>query len=135
MELSPPLPLLLAALLLLLSASLTQAQIDVQSLDLPSTISVDNGDFAIFNDDEHDANLISETNRRSLYWTAARHYYISYDALSANRIPCPMRFGRCWVIDVELKVQLPFLFPAFLHVYSTFRSPANPTRIIITIIF
>lgn len=32
--------------------------------------------------------------RRSLYWR--RHYFISYGALSANRIPCPPRSGRSY---------------------------------------
>ncbi|KAI3760930.1 hypothetical protein L1987_51334 [Smallanthus sonchifolius] len=39
--------------------------------------------------------------RRSLFWQRMR-YYISYGALSANRVPCPPRSGRsyythdCW---------------------------------------
>ncbi|KAL1564801.1 Protein RALF-like 34 [Salvia divinorum] len=33
--------------------------------------------------------------RRSLYWHAKR-YYISYGALSANRVPCPPRSGRSY---------------------------------------
>ncbi|KAL2512670.1 Protein RALF-like 34 [Abeliophyllum distichum] len=39
-----------------------------------------------------------EMNRRSLYWKsrASKHYYISYGALSANRIPCPPRSGRSY---------------------------------------
>ncbi|CAK7337688.1 unnamed protein product [Dovyalis caffra] len=35
-----------------------------------------------------------ESSRRSLFWR--RHYYISYGALSANRIPCPARSGRSY---------------------------------------
>lgn len=34
-------------------------------------------------------------SRRSLYWHLTR-YYISYGALSANRIPCPPRSGRSY---------------------------------------
>ncbi|XP_019152415.1 PREDICTED: protein RALF-like 34 [Ipomoea nil] len=37
--------------------------------------------------------------RRSLYWQHAEHYghyYISYGALSANRIPCPPGSGRSY---------------------------------------
>ncbi|KAK4434418.1 protein RALF-like 34 [Sesamum alatum] len=35
--------------------------------------------------------------RRSLYWKSpARKYYISYGALSANRVPCPPRSGRSY---------------------------------------
>ncbi|CAI9755786.1 unnamed protein product [Fraxinus pennsylvanica] len=39
-----------------------------------------------------------ELNRRSLYWKsrAPRRYYISYGALSADRIPCPPRSGRSY---------------------------------------
>ena len=39
--------------------------------------------------------------RRSLFWKRVK-YYISYGALSANRVPCPPRSGRsyythdCW---------------------------------------
>ncbi|XP_076956142.1 protein RALF-like 34 [Bidens hawaiensis] len=39
--------------------------------------------------------------RRSLFWQRMR-YYISYEALAANRVPCPPRSGRsyythdCW---------------------------------------
>uniref|UniRef100_A0A7N1A1B2 Uncharacterized protein n=1 Tax=Kalanchoe fedtschenkoi TaxID=63787 RepID=A0A7N1A1B2_KALFE len=36
-----------------------------------------------------------EEARRSLFWRAAR-YYISYGALSANRVPCPPRSGRSY---------------------------------------
>ncbi|KAJ4830648.1 hypothetical protein Tsubulata_042362 [Turnera subulata] len=35
-------------------------------------------------------------DRRSLFWRRAVHYYISYGALSANRIPCPPRSGRSY---------------------------------------
>ncbi|KAK1263035.1 Protein RALF-like 34 [Acorus gramineus] len=31
-------------------------------------------------------------SRRALFWQAV-HFYISYGALSANRIPCPPRSG------------------------------------------
>ncbi|CAF1717045.1 hypothetical protein HID58_084978 [Brassica napus] len=34
-------------------------------------------------------------DRRSLYWKR-RRYYISYGALSANRVPCPPRSGRSY---------------------------------------
>ncbi|XP_010558588.1 PREDICTED: protein RALF-like 34 [Tarenaya hassleriana] len=36
-----------------------------------------------------------EGDRRSLFWQRKR-YYISYGALSANRIPCPPRSGRSY---------------------------------------
>ncbi|XP_010464563.1 PREDICTED: protein RALF-like 34 [Camelina sativa] len=34
-------------------------------------------------------------DRRSLYWRRKK-YYISYGALSANRVPCPPRSGRSY---------------------------------------
>ncbi|GLT93510.1 hypothetical protein SLE2022_113000 [Rubroshorea leprosula] len=42
-------------------------------------------------DEDQDGN----TDRRSLYWKPWR-YYISYGALSANRVRCPPRSGRCY---------------------------------------
>ncbi|RWR97154.1 protein RALF-like protein 34 [Cinnamomum micranthum f. kanehirae] len=41
---------------------------------------------------------MGSTERRSLYQHRRhrRHYYISYAALSANRIPCPPRSGRSY---------------------------------------
>ncbi|KAG8384368.1 hypothetical protein BUALT_Bualt04G0110800 [Buddleja alternifolia] len=38
----------------------------------------------------------SASNRRSLFWGKAMHYYISYGALTANRVPCPPRSGRSY---------------------------------------
>ncbi|KAG9444008.1 hypothetical protein H6P81_015348 [Aristolochia fimbriata] len=42
-------------------------------------------------DDDAEDGIMS---RRSLYWR--RHYYISYGALAANRVPCPPRSGRSY---------------------------------------
>ncbi|KAI5656236.1 hypothetical protein M9H77_25029 [Catharanthus roseus] len=39
---------------------------------------------------------IEEINGRRLLHYYQRHYYISYGALSANRIPCPARSGRSY---------------------------------------
>lgn len=36
----------------------------------------------------------NESSRRSLLWRM--HYFISYGALSANRVPCPPRSGRSY---------------------------------------
>ncbi|ESQ31191.1 hypothetical protein EUTSA_v10005130mg [Eutrema salsugineum] len=38
---------------------------------------------------------VGGADRRSLYWQR-RKYYISYGALSANRVPCPPRSGRSY---------------------------------------
>ncbi|KVH92522.1 protein RALF-like 34 [Cynara cardunculus var. scolymus] len=51
-------------------------------------------------DDDGDASTTAAA-RRSLFWRRMG-YYISYGALSANRVPCPPRSGRsyythdCW---------------------------------------
>ncbi|XVE70100.1 hypothetical protein DITRI_Ditri10aG0044400 [Diplodiscus trichospermus] len=44
--------------------------------------------------------------RRSLYWKPM-HYYISYGALSANRIPCPPRSGRSYYTHNCFKAREP----------------------------
>ncbi|KAL8251054.1 hypothetical protein R6Q59_034747 [Mikania micrantha] len=50
---------------------------------------------------EDDEDAYTTDGRRSLFWKRMR-YYISYGALSANRVPCPPRSGRsyythdCW---------------------------------------
>ncbi|MFS7947515.1 putative rapid ALkalinization Factor [Helianthus anomalus] len=52
-------------------------------------------------DGGYDGDVTAAVGRRSLFWQRMR-YYISYGALSANRVPCPPRSGRsyythdCW---------------------------------------
>ncbi|XVE82803.1 hypothetical protein DITRI_Ditri16bG0035100 [Diplodiscus trichospermus] len=46
-------------------------------------------------DEEIDDEEESGYSRRSLFWKRMR-YYISYGALSADRIPCPPRSGRSY---------------------------------------
>ncbi|XP_071713225.1 protein RALF-like 34 [Rutidosis leptorrhynchoides] len=72
-------------------------------------VSVLTGDFdwpTMYDDDgvddiEVDTDGDVSGGRRSLFWQRMR-YYISYGALSANRVPCPPRSGRsyythdCW---------------------------------------
>ncbi|KAG6766983.1 hypothetical protein POTOM_028162 [Populus tomentosa] len=45
-------------------------------------------------------------SRRSLLWRRM-HYYISYGALSANRIPCPARSGRSYYSHNCFKSRIP----------------------------
>ncbi|MCL7027395.1 hypothetical protein MKW94_014726 [Papaver nudicaule] len=45
-----------------------------------------------FGDEEEEE---TKSDRRTLFWRRV-HYYISYGALSANRIPCPPRSGRSY---------------------------------------
>ncbi|OMO56675.1 Rapid ALkalinization Factor [Corchorus capsularis] len=82
------------------SSSKVEAQVDETSLKLmmsdalewPLSMSLysEEGDGDI--DDEEEE---SGYSRRSLFWKRMR-YYISYGALSANRIPCPPRSGRSY---------------------------------------
>ncbi|XP_052196893.1 protein RALF-like 34 [Diospyros lotus] len=46
------------------------------------------------------------TERRSLFWHKLR-FYISYGALSANRIPCPPRSGRSYYTHNCFKARGP----------------------------
>ncbi|KAK8606852.1 hypothetical protein V6N13_052606 [Hibiscus sabdariffa] len=50
-------------------------------------------------------------SRRSLFWNRVK-YYISYGALSANRIPCPPRSGRSYYTHNCFKAHGP------VHPYS-----------------
>ncbi|XWS41903.1 hypothetical protein CRYUN_Cryun17cG0122100 [Craigia yunnanensis] len=50
-------------------------------------------------DEEKDDERESGCSRRSLFWKRMR-YYISYGALSANRIPCPPRSGRLMALSI-----------------------------------
>ncbi|XVF36295.1 hypothetical protein REPUB_Repub19eG0045900 [Reevesia pubescens] len=52
--------------------------------------------------EEEEAGIV----RRSLYWKPM-HYYISYGALSANRIPCPPRSGRSYYTHDCFKTNQP----------------------------
>ncbi|XP_008784189.2 protein RALF-like 34 [Phoenix dactylifera] len=45
--------------------------------------------------DEEELEEAANRNRRALFWYRIR-YYISYGALSANRVPCPPRSGRSY---------------------------------------
>ncbi|KAH6785135.1 hypothetical protein C2S51_037590 [Perilla frutescens var. frutescens] len=48
--------------------------------------------------------------RRSLYWHSVappKRYYISYGALSANRVPCPPRSGRSYYTHNCFKARGP----------------------------
>ncbi|KAK9285865.1 hypothetical protein L1049_025066 [Liquidambar formosana] len=57
-------------------------------------------------DADEDADIDGEVGRRSLFWRATR-YYISYGALSANRIPCPPRSGRSYYTHNCFKARGP----------------------------
>ncbi|KAK6923046.1 Rapid ALkalinization Factor [Dillenia turbinata] len=112
------LPKLLILFTLFISIAFIQAQVDETSfpfisdaLEWPITTS----SLSFLTDDdvvekiEFDGSDEVEDPRRSLFWRATR-YYISYGALSANRIPCPPRSGRSY----------------YTHNCYKARGPANP---------
>lgn len=68
----------------------TSMKLMADALEWPTTMSLDDG----LEDVGEDA-MDGGFSRRSLYWHRMR-YYISYGALSANRIPCPPRSGRSY---------------------------------------
>lgn len=76
------------------------------ALDWPTTMSI--------HDELEDAgeeDVDGGFGRRSLFWQRMR-YYISYGALSANRIPCPPRSGRSYYTHDCFKARGP------VHPYS-----------------
>ncbi|KAI0528587.1 hypothetical protein KFK09_001129 [Dendrobium nobile] len=101
---------LLSALLFLISISSlagnANAQVDpgslhliTDSIDWPGAASAYPYSFGSDPDEDitGDADE-SGFQRRSLFWRQRHlaHYYISYGALSANRVPCPPRSGRSY---------------------------------------
>ncbi|KVI02681.1 protein RALF-like 34 [Cynara cardunculus var. scolymus] len=100
---SPLLHLLLPLCLILLA--LTRAsggdatkQLALHLVDAEMEMSIYGGFDEIEGEDDENESV---SDRRSLFWRRMR-YYISYGALSANRVPCPPRSGRsyythnCW---------------------------------------
>ncbi|CAI9110181.1 OLC1v1010160C1 [Oldenlandia corymbosa var. corymbosa] len=68
------------------SPQLVSAQSE-ESLEWPMSMS------GLYDEELEDG--VTSSSRRSLLWNRAK-YYISYAALSANRIPCPPRSGRSY---------------------------------------
>ncbi|CAA3025802.1 RALF-like 34 [Olea europaea subsp. europaea] len=62
------------------------------ALEWPMGMSFYEGEFGEIDEEGQEDDL---GTRRSLFWHKIR-YYISYGALSANRIPCPPRSGRSY---------------------------------------
>ncbi|KAG5144840.1 hypothetical protein JHK84_030383 [Glycine max] len=58
------------------------------ALEWPTTMS-------LYDEDDAQEDVENAYSRRSLFWRRMK-YYISYGALSANRIPCPPRSGRSY---------------------------------------
>uniref|UniRef100_A0A5B6YZL6 Rapid ALkalinization Factor n=1 Tax=Davidia involucrata TaxID=16924 RepID=A0A5B6YZL6_DAVIN len=77
--------------------SYTSLQLMNEALEWPYTMSIPNDEDLELEEIESTGGGGGVDHRRSLYWsTTARQYYISYGALSANRIPCPPRSGRSY---------------------------------------
>ncbi|KAJ8764266.1 hypothetical protein K2173_006006 [Erythroxylum novogranatense] len=106
-----------SVLFLTLSSTSTEAHADDKSLKLitdaaewPLSVAMYGG-LDEDEDDEDDGlvGLVSDEgkmDRRSLFWRRF-HYYISYGALSANRIPCPPRSGRSYYTHNCFKARTP----------------------------
>nr|XP_043617402.1 protein RALF-like 34 [Erigeron canadensis] len=105
---APPKHTLLLSTLFLLLLSISRADVPTTGFSLHLATAADNPDWppTMYYDvvdmgEENDGNDMSSSVRRSLFWKRMR-YYISYGALSANRVPCPPRSGRsyythdCW---------------------------------------
>ncbi|CAJ2646180.1 unnamed protein product [Trifolium pratense] len=82
---------LLLCLFLTLNANI-DAQIEETTLNLMSDALEWPTTMSHYNEEE---DIDSDLSRRSLFWSRVK-YYISYGALSANRIPCPPRSGRSY---------------------------------------
>ncbi|XP_038900702.1 protein RALF-like 34 [Benincasa hispida] len=105
--------LLLFTILLFISSSSAHLSVDTSlklmadALEWPTTTSlIESATATDIDDDELD---LEQDPRRSLFWRRV-HYYISYGALAANRIPCPPRSGR----------------PYYTHNCYKARGPVNP---------
>ncbi|GMN30147.1 hypothetical protein TIFTF001_002708 [Ficus carica] len=109
---SPKLLIILCFFLLFVGfGSLAQAQLDDPSLKLmsdafewPATTISMYDEMAGDEDDDIDGGFV---DRRSLFWRGTTRYYISYGALSANRIPCPPRSGRSYYTHNCFKARGP----------------------------
>ncbi|XP_010263515.1 PREDICTED: protein RALF-like 34 [Nelumbo nucifera] len=66
----------------------TSLQLTTEALEWPSAM-------PFYDEFGEEADVDGGIGRRSLFWRTT-HYYISYGALSANRIPCPPRSGRSY---------------------------------------
>ncbi|TKY70581.1 RALF 34 [Spatholobus suberectus] len=93
-----------------------RAQIEETSLNLMSDALEWPTAMSLYDDDDVDVDVDEDDvengfSRRSLFWRRMK-YYISYGALSANRIPCPPRSGRSYYTHNCYKARGP------VHPYS-----------------
>ncbi|KAJ7944430.1 Rapid ALkalinization Factor [Quillaja saponaria] len=105
----PRLALFICFAIYLCSAPCVRSQIDETSLKLLMTDALEFSTTTMSVFDQLDGDEVDGIeggfDRRSLYWR--RPYYISYGALSANRIPCPARSGRSYYTHNCFKARGP----------------------------
>ncbi|XP_048128305.1 protein RALF-like 34 [Rhodamnia argentea] len=77
------------------------------AMEWPGAISMYDGFFGEGGGDGAGEEIEGEPGRRSLFWHTIMRYYISYGALSANRVPCPPRSGRSYYTHNCFKVSGP----------------------------
>ncbi|KAK1299649.1 Protein RALF-like 34 [Acorus calamus] len=81
--------------LLLITTTTTSTHLEWPSTYTYYPYSNANGESGIVVADDDDEEEVMGGSRRAMFWHAV-HFYISYGALSANRIPCPPRSGRSY---------------------------------------
>ncbi|KAI4326094.1 hypothetical protein MLD38_031441 [Melastoma candidum] len=74
---------------------------DVEPSLLEGSVGGSGDGFTLIEEEEEEGE-----ERRSLFWRAMR-YYISYGALSADRVPCPPRSGRSYYTHNCFKARGP----------------------------
>ncbi|XP_068661905.1 protein RALF-like 34 [Aristolochia californica] len=79
-----------------------------------------------FGDEMEEDDAEEGMSRRSLYWR--RHYYISYGALAANRVPCPPRSGRSYYTRNCYRARGPKDFFRYSESLSSSRDYASHGR-------
>ncbi|KAK8517531.1 hypothetical protein V6N13_127702 [Hibiscus sabdariffa] len=98
---------------IVLSGSKTDAQVEETSLKMMSDALEMEWplSMSVYEEQEMEGEEGNGYGRRSLFWNRMK-YYISYGALSANRIPCPPRSGRSYYTHNCFKAHGP------VHPYS-----------------
>ncbi|KZV22115.1 protein RALF-like 34 [Dorcoceras hygrometricum] len=96
-----PLILSTLSLLLLLISAVVSAEADESTFEIAGdTLSQYETEVSFYDEEAaegmEEGILHGASTRRSLFWGKVMRYYISYGALSANRIPCPPRSGRSY---------------------------------------
>ncbi|MCL7046231.1 hypothetical protein MKW94_011857 [Papaver nudicaule] len=83
-----------------------------QLLEWTTNVSSDSAQSIIMDEEEEDLamsgdDLTEDGIMRRVLYAKKQHYYISYGALSANRVPCPPRSGRSYYTNNCYKARQP----------------------------